>query len=453
MSRNTKKEENHAPTDKKNITDKKGLFIFRRDLRVTDNTGLYDLAKTCSTVSCIFVLDPEQINPAKNKYFSMNAVLFMIDCLMELKKNIKVSIVTGKVTDVIETLLKKHDFDVVGFNEDYTPYARQRDTAIERLLHRYKKECFKYADVCLNAPTAIKPYKVFTPYYDFASSIKVAKPVKKKLTNIVKLNEKEVDLEKFRKTISKICTDNGVNVDAVQRGGRTAAIQCIKKFKCSSYGTDRDSFTGETSRLGPHLKFGTVSPREIYYACTNGVFRKQLYWRDFYLQIAWHFPYVFGSNFRHTIKWENNVTYFKKWCAGETGYPIVDACMKQMNETGYMPNRGRMIVASFLTKILHIDWRWGEKYFASRLTDYDPANNNGGWQWSAGTGVDAQPYFRIFNPTTQADEHDPKMIYRDRWLGNDWRDDSVPYSAKHNKSKPIVDYSKERTRALKLIKA
>jgi deoxyribodipyrimidine photo-lyase len=163
------------------------------------------------------------------------------------------------------------------------------------------------------------------------------------------------------------------------------------------------------------------------------------------MQIAYHFPNVFGNNFKHVIKWENNVSYFKKWCNGETGYPIVDACMKHMNETGFMPNRGRMIVASFLTKILHIDWRWGEQYFATRLTDYDPANNNGGWQWSAGTGVDAQPYFRIFNPFTQADKYDSDFIYRDRWLSNNWRDDAVS-------KKYIVDYDVERVRALKLIK-
>jgi deoxyribodipyrimidine photo-lyase len=158
---------------------------------------------------------------------------------------------------------------------------------------------------------------------------------------------------------------------------------------------------------------------------------------------------VYGNNFKHIIKWENDNKKFKKWCNGETGYLIVDACMKQMNASGFMPNRGRMIVASFLTKILHIDWRWGEKYFASRLTDYDPANNNGGWQWSAGTGVDAQPYFRIFNPFTQADNYDKTGEYRDKWLGNDWRDES---NKSNESDKYIVDYNKERVRALKLIK-
>lgn len=429
--------------DEKKETYKKGLFIFRRDLRTIDNTGLYDLLDKCEKVCCIFILDPEQIDPKRNRYFAMNAALFMMDCLIELKKKIDVSVLAGKAVDVVEMLLKKHDFDVVGFNEDYTPYARQRDTAIERVVHRHKKMCYKYTDVCLNAAGSIKPYKVFTPYYEYAKQMRVAKPVKMSVSNgVVKLNEKVVDLNKFRKAIEKICTDSGVNVDLVQRGGRSEAVKCIKKFKCNSYDKNRDTFIGGTSRLGPHLKFGTVSVREVYHACANSTFRKQLYWRDFYLQIAWYFPYVFGNNFRHTIKWDYNASLFKKWCAGETGYPIVDACMKQMNTTGYMPNRGRMIVASFLTKILHIDWKQGERYFASRLTDYDPANNNGGWQWSAGTGCDAQPYFRIFNPMTQADEHDPDMSYRNKWLGKDWQE----------KDNHIVDYAKERVRALKLIK-
>ena len=195
---------------------------------------------------------------------------------------------------------------------------------------------------------------------------------------------------------------------------------------------------GENSRLSPHLKFGTVSAREVYHACKNTEFRKQLYWRDFYMQIGYHFPKVYGHNFRHTVKWSNNSTHFKKWCAGETGFDIVDACMAQLNKSGYMHNRGRMIVASFLTKILHIDWRLGEQYFASRLTDYDPANNNGGWQWSAGTGCDAQPYYRIFNPYTQAAKFDPDGKYVKKWL-------SRP------PTKEIVDYDKERVYALKLI--
>ena len=420
---------------------KNGLFIFRRDLRVIDNTGLYEMASMCDNISCVFILDKKQASPVLNKYFSMNAMMFMLDCLEDLKGRISLSILAGDVIEVVGKLLDDYKFDTIGFNEDYTPYSKERDNKIEQLAKKKNVSFFKYADVCINSPDVIKPYKVFTPYYDVASRIKVIKPIKKVLNNVVKLKEKNVDLVKFRKLIYKICVDNGVDVDLIQRGGRLNAIKCIKKFKCSEYEKSRDMLMKETSRLGPHLKFGTLSPREVYYGCNKEMFRRQLYWRDFYMQITCHFPNVFGNNFKNTIKWENNTTYFKKWCAGETGYDIVDACMKHMNKTGFMPNRGRMIVASFLTKILHIDWRWGEKYFASRLTDYDPANNNGGWQWSAGTGVDAQPYFRIFNPFTQADNFDPDEEYRKKWLGREL--DSV---------EKIVDYDVERKRALKLIK-
>lgn len=419
----------------------KGLFIFRRDLRVIDNTGLYNLLHKCESVSCIFILDPEQIDPANNKYFSMNAVLFMIDCLEDLSKKIELSVLqNGNVVDTVEKLLIKHKFDIVGFNEDYTPYSRKRDAAIFAMVRKHGKEIVSYPDVCINKPDSIKPYKVFTPYYEVAKGIKVAKPTKMKLDKITKLNdEKPANLVKLRKKITKLCVDSGVDVDLIQRGGRAAAISCIKKFDSSNYKKARDLLLGETSRIGPHLKFGTISPREVYYAHSNGVFRKQLYWRDFYMQVAWYFPNVFGNNFKNVVKWEYNATFFKKWCAGETGYDIVDACMKHMNKAGFMPNRGRMIVASFLTKILHIDWRLGEKYFASRLTDYDPANNNGGWQWSAGTGVDAQPYFRIFSPFAQADKADPDGEYVAKWLGRE--KDSVEH---------IVDYTKERVRAMKL---
>ncbi len=413
----------------------------------------------CAEVKCIFILDPKQISPKQNKYFSMNAVLFMIDSLLELKKNINVSILTGEPTEVVGGLITKHKFNVVGFNEDYTPYAVLRDNSIEKLCSKLSVSCKKYPDVAINTPYSIKPYKVFTPYYNVASG-SVAKPVKRNISSngekssnlitvsaksISKLPEKQADLIKLRASVESICKKSGVDLNMVQRGGRELALLCIKKFNCSKYSKNRDLFVDGTSRLGPHLKFGTVSVREVYYACTDKTFRKQLYWRDFYMQIAYHFPQVFGNNFKNVIKWENSATNFKKWCNGETGYPIVDACMKHMNKSGFMPNRGRMIVASFLTKILHIDWRWGERYFATRLTDYDPSNNNGGWQWSAGTGVDAQPYFRIFNPFTQADNYDPDFSYRDRWLGKSWRDESLP-------KKYIVDYDVERVRALKLIK-
>jgi deoxyribodipyrimidine photo-lyase len=411
----------------------KGLFIFRRDLRATDNTGLNEFCKTHSDVSCIFILDPLQINPKVNKYFSATAMLFMLDSLIELKKSIPLTILHGAPHKVIADLISRYKFDAVGYNQDYTPYSKKRDQSIESIA-----PVTSYKDVCLNSPMDIKPYKVFTPYYNVASKITVSKPVIRK-NKLNKLHEPSVNLEKLKKQIESIAVKNGTDLKLVQRGGRTAALTCMKQFKCAEYASRRDMLTYQSSRISPHLKFGTISPREVYHACGSKMYRKQLYWRDFYLQIGYHFPKVYGYNFKNKIKWDNNAKNFKSWCDGKTGYDIVDACMNQLNKSGYMHNRGRMIVASFLTKILHIDWRLGEQYFASRLTDYDPANNNGGWQWSAGTGVDAQPYFRIFNPYTQAKRFDPNGEYRKQWLPSNYN------------LKPMVDYDVERVKALDLL--
>jgi len=332
-------------------------------------------------------------------------------------------------------LIKKYKIDLVGFNADYTPYSIERDKKIQQIA-----ECRVYHDLCINDPTSIKPYKVFTPYYNIASKKKVPHPIKNSLQKVIKLPEKSVNLFSLKKQAESIISKNGADLELIQSGGRTQALKCLKSFSSRDY-KNRDLLTFETSRIGPHLKFGTVSVREVYLAYTKEIFRRQLYWRDFYLQISYHFPHVFKYNFRNEIAWKNSKTLFKKWTTGETGVDIVDACMNQLNKSGFMHNRGRMIVASYLTKILHIDWRWGERYFASRLTDYDPSNNNGGWQWSAGTGSDAQPYFRIFNPYTQQKKFDPTGEYVDKWLGR-------PASS----LEPIADYEKERKVALQLIK-
>ncbi len=411
----------------------KGLFIFRRDLRIQDNLALNDLIDKCTEIHCVFILDPIQINPAKNKYFSAPAMRFMLDSLIELQEKIPLRILHGDPYEIISKLSK--GYDLISFNRDYSKYSVERDT---RLLE-IKSVVANEDDVGLHTPVRIDPYKVFTPYYNKASKLRIPNPVVKSVTKIKKMDGKTVDLRKLRNNVEKMINKLQMDLTLIQRGGRKAALACVKKFNCGSYGKNRDLLTFESSRLSPHLKFGTISAREVYYACKNAVFRKQLYWRDFYMQIGYHFPKVYGQNFRNTIKWSNNTTHFKKWCAGETGFDIVDACMSQLNKSGYMHNRGRMIVASFLTKLLHIDWRLGEQYFASRLTDYDPANNNGGWQWSAGTGCDAQPYFRIFNPYTQESKFDPDGIYVNKWLTR-------------KKIPEIIDYEAERITALKLIK-
>lgn len=427
----------------------KGLFIFRRDLRTEDNTALHELLKTCDKVFCLFVLDNRQINPKQNPYMAYNSFLFMLQGLRELKDKIKLTIEAGMPHKIIEQIYKNNKFDIVAFNRDYTPFSIQRDKEIAQTCKNLAVKLETYDDYCLNSPDSIKPYKVFTPYFNYAKKKRVREIENYAVSKIDSLRVKSINVDSLIKQVTQKLSDQQKRL--IQHGGRKLAVQTLKKFvseRCSKYTKNRDQLSFETSRLSPYIKFGNVSIREVYWACNSPTFRKELYWRDFYMQIGYHFPQVFGKNFKGHIKWSSGdraQRLFKAWCEGETGYDIVDACMNQLNQSGYMHNRGRMIVASFLTKILHVDWRLGERYFATRLTDYDVFSNNGGWQWSAGTGADAQPYFRIFNPFTQAEKFDADESYRDRWLGSDWK-------TRYAKMKKIVDYQEERVKALELYK-
>jgi deoxyribodipyrimidine photo-lyase len=445
----------------------KGLFIFRRDLRYYDNIGLKIICDICDEVYAIFILDPRQISPTKNEYFSYNAFRFMLQSLKYLKRKIPLVIRYGMPDAVIADITKSKDIDVLCFNGDYTPFSIKRDRQIgNAFVKALNTEVIEYSDIsqvpddidgnakyilmcsdlCLNDPHEIKPYKVFTPYYNLAKKNKVHRPVDVNIKKIKKLGGKTVNIDKLIGNAEKKLKAAGMDISLIPDGGRDNGLKMLKKFQnsesnkygCNSY-KNRDMLTYTTSRLGPYIKFGTISVREVYYACNKEIFRRQLYWRDFYMQIGYHFPKVFGNNFKGHVDWKNSKALFDKWCNGKTGFKVVDACMNELNKSGYMHNRGRMIVASFLTKLLHINWKWGEKYFAQKLTDYDPCNNNGGWQWSAGTGVDAQPYFRIFNPYTQQSKFDPKCEYINKWLDNKEIDE-------------IIDYRKEREIALTLYK-
>jgi len=429
-----------------------GLFIFRRDLRIEDNIGLNNLCKLCKIVYCVFILDDKQISPTKNKYFTYAGMRFMIQSLIELKSSIPLLVVHGNTLDIIETLIDKLSINILAFNRDYTAYSIKRDMAINDLAKKKKIACYNYDDSYINAPETTKPYKVYTPYYNFVSKIPVVKPSKLESTSVKKIHKaaiKSVKLDKLLDWCNKNLIKNDYELPLVQSGGRKEGLKLLNDFaknKCKKYSDLRNYLTFETSRLSPHLKFGTISIREVYYGCGSSTFRKELYWRDFYMQISFYFPHIFGNNFREiNIAWQNNKLLFKKWCLGETGYDIVDACMMQLNKIGYMHNRGRMIVANFLTKILHIDWRWGEKYFANKLVDYDPCSNNGGWQWSSGTGADAQPYYRIFNPELQGEKFDGDMTYRKRWLADRYVNGVYTIN-------PIVDYTYERESAAKYLK-
>lgn len=395
------------------------IFIFRRDLRIQDNISLYNLIKHCGNknILLVFIFNPDQIYPNKNPYFSNNAVQFMIESLVSLEKNIHINYYEGYDIDILNKINKKYKIKSIGFNKDYTPFAIKRDKNIIEWCEKNNITVISNEDYSLFPIESIKnksgnPYQVFTPFYNTCLKLSVPKPIKIPKINFIK-TVVNFNKNKYYKKNDKLAV----------RGGRENALIRLKN-KYLMYSKNRDyPALDATTKLSAYIKFGCVSIREVYYTyLKNKALSRELIWREFYANILYHFPYIIqGHSFKRKydkIKWTNNKDWFIKWCKGETGYALVDAGMKQLNETGWMHNRVRMIVAMFLTKDLFIDWRWGEKYFATKLVDYDPASNNGGWQWSASTGTDAQPYFRIFNPDTQIKKYDKDYIYIKRWNPN-----------------------------------
>jgi len=444
---------------------KKGLFIFRRDLRLDDNTALMRALEECESVIACFIFDPRQID--KNEYRSDNCVQFMIESLKDLeaqleKKGDKLYMFYEKAEELVERLVKEEKIDAVYINRDYTPFSKRRDAMIKKAATKGKAAFVMCDDYLLIPPEqGVKsdggPYTVYTPFFKNAKKFDVSKPTQNRRKNYYTKSIKQEDKKVYRKALKK------ENDKLYVRGGRKNALKILKKIsKFKDYEKRREKLAEQTTGLSAHHKFGTVSIRETYHAVKEALGEKhaligELYWRDFFTHIAFWFPEVFGQSFRKKydkIKWENDKKKFKAWCEGKTGFPVVDAGMRQLNTTGYMHNRVRMIVASFLTKDLHIDWRWGEKYFAQKLVDYDPAVNNGNWQWAASTGCDAQPYFRIFNPWTQQEKFDPKGKYIKKWIGElkgcepkeIHRPEREPIEGYPT---PMVNHKAERERALK----
>lgn len=448
-----------------------GLFIFRRDLRTIDNNGLNVLAKLCNNVYTIFIFTPEQVGSA-NKYKSNNSVQFMIESLADLASEIKTQegqlhTFYGKNTKVLADCIKAWDINIVAFNLDITPYARERDDEIIKLCQKMNVEVKTEHDYYLHPPGSIKtgtgePYQKFTPYFNTASKIKVPSPSAKKQlpfkTKDANIPNK-ISLEQAMKRFTRI------NPNILVRGGRPQALQLLLRAvrTIKNYNAIHNDLSLKTSELSASIKYGCISIREAYKAFHDkpGIIR-QLYWRDFYANIMYEFPHVIGHSLKpkyDKIHWHHNSIWFNAWCKGETGYPIVDAGMRQMNTTGYMHNRARLIVASFLVKTLLIDWKEGEEYFAQTLTDYDPSNNNGNWQWISGGGADSQPYFRVFNPWRQAAEYDPKCEYIKKWIP-ELKDvpekDLLKWDTKYVDYKdiqypaPIVQYEAQREQVLKL---
>lgn len=406
---------------------KTSLFIFRRDLRLDDNTALIEALKHSVTVIPCFIFDPRQYKA--HPYLSVPALRFMVESLSDLEEQLnaaggKLYIFEGEAHKIVEELIRSQSVNAVYVNEDYTPFSRSRDWQIKNICAKAKVGFHSYHDYVLNPPDSVKKqeggiYTVFTPYLQKAMQQPVAKPTSNKASNYYQLPIKLENRKLFERVKEESAKD-------IYHGGRSHALSILRKMaNFKEYKSKRDiPSLDATTRLSAHHKFGTCSIRETYHTVYENygpshALINELYWRDFFTQIGFNFPHVLGEPFHPQFKnlaWDNDLCKFKAWCEGKTGFPIVDAGMRELNQTGFMHNRVRMIAASFLIKDLHIDWRWGEKYFAQKLVDYDPLVNNGNWQWAASTGCDAQPYFRIFNPWLQQEKFDAQALYIKRWV-------------------------------------
>ena len=423
------------------------VFWFRRDLRLDDNLGLNAALSSGLKVIPIFIFDTEIINKLEKndlRIKMIHAALVKLNDAM-LGNRCNVGMYLGNPKAVFESLLKKYKIKSVYTNRDYEPYALERDKSIKSFLEKKNVTYKSFKDqVIFEKDEVVKddgnPYKVYTPYSRKwieklnANGFETCKS-ETKLNSLASLelpyltlkeigfDEKEFDIPLF-------------NIDS----------KTIEKYE----ETRNFPYLNSTSRIGAHLRFGFVSIRklvDIALKNSNKTYLKELIWREFFMQILWHFPYTQEKSFKpkyDRIKWLNNDEEFKKWCEGNTGYPLVDAGMRELNQTGFMHNRVRMLVGSFLCKHLLIDWRWGEKYFAKKLLDYEMSSNVGNWQWVAGCGVDASPYFRIFNPKEQIKKFDKDFKYIKKW---------VPEFQSSLYPKEIIDHKFARNRCLETFKA
>lgn len=445
-----------------------GLFIFHRDLRIIDNVALNRAIDICDKLYTCFIFTPEQVT-STNKYKSDNSVQFMIESLNDLRTEIKnkggeLMCFYGNQSTVIDNLLTKHQINCVYFNRDYSPYAITRDKDIQNICDKHNIDCHTYSDYYLYEPGSIivdssrQAYKKYTPFYNAVINIPVTKPVKKRSFSFA-----IIDTGSDYKITLTDALKRFVNVNPnilVHGGSKNAKLKLVLALRDQKkYDESRDFFKYKTTHLSAYIKFGCISIREVYHAfkdkfgLNHGLIR-ELIWREFFAHVLYAYPEVVGQSYQlkyRSLKWSKSETNIEKWKNGQTGFPIVDACMREMNTTGYMHNRGRMTTASFLIKTLLIDWRVGEQYFAQTLTDYDIASNNGNWQGISGTGVDMKPYFRDMNPWIQSYKFDINAEYIKKWVPelkyvdpndihkwyethNDVKYTQVKYP------KPIVDY-------------
>lgn len=424
------------------------IFWFRRDLRLDDNHGLFEALSGNYPVLPIFIFDSEILEKLPKEDARVTFIhqsLEKINLRLQTQYHGNLAIYNGKPLEIFQQLIQNFDVKEVYTNSDYEPYAIARDIEINSFLTSINIRFNTYKDqVIFEKNEVVKadgtPYMIYTPYMKQWKSLFKTIDLKTYHTNLLLKN-----VLKHRE-FPKISLANLGFIKSRQKiEDYTINSELIKNYETTRNFPSQDS----TSKLGPHLRFGTVSIREIIkkaLAEENEIFWQELIWREFFMTILWHFPQTVTDSFKpkyDRIVWRNNEAEFKMWCDGNTGYPLVDAGMRQLNKTGFMHNRIRMLVGSFLCKHLLIDWRWGEAYFAEKLHDYELSSNVGNWQWVAGSGVDAAPYFRIFNPTTQIEKFDKNLTYIKKWVP-DFQEFTYP--------SPIVDHKLARERCLQVYK-
>lgn len=439
------------------------LFWFRRDLRLDDNAGLYHALKSKFPVLPLFIFDTDILDELEDPQDAR--VSFLHQRILELQQQLQhlgssMLVRYGKPLEVWAQLLEEFAIAEVYTNHDYEPQAIHRDLEVKILLAEQRIPFHSFKDQVIFEKLEVaksdgKPYTVFTPY-SRSWKAKLQSEMDKMGENGLKIPVsfylKPYPCEKYYPNFHQI---EALDIPALSAMGfHPSNLEIppttVSRGLIKQYDKTRDfPYLRGTSRLGIHFRFGTISIREKTRRALelNETFLNELIWRDFYAQILANFPHVAKNSFRpeyDLIDWRNDEKEFEKWCAGKTGYPIVDAGMRELNASGYMHNRVRMITASFLTKHLLIDWRWGEAYFAKKLLDFDLASNNGGWQWAAGSGTDVAPYFRIFNPAAQQEKFDPEYKYVRKW---------VPEYGTAAYPKPMVDHKLARERCLEVYKA
>ena len=423
------------------------IFWFRRDLRLHDNVALYHALQSEEKILPIFIFDKDILEKIPKNDARISFIHKELNTMNEHLKSFKagINMFHGTPKEVFQSLIEKYHIVKVFTNHDYEPYAIKRDLEIKQLLSSNTIEFLTYKDQVIFERNEITkkdgtPYVVYTPY-------------SKKWLEAYQVNQhknypSEDLLERFYASVNpQVLTLDaiGFNKTNIPIKNYIFNSRIINEYEETRNFPSLDN----TSKLGPHLRFGTVSVRQMVLRADeqeNKIFLKELIWREFFMQILWHFPHTQRDSFKSKydrINWRNNEEDFKKWCNGTTGYPMVDAGMRQLNETGFMHNRVRMLVGSFLCKHLLIDWRWGEAYFAEKLHDYEMSSNVGNWQWVAGTGVDASPYFRIFNPTSQIQKFDKELKYIQKWVP-DFQELTYPT--------PMVEHKFARERCLKVYK-